>query len=101
MTEPHPESLEAIATRLEDLRLALGYSSKAEFARNIDPEITPQKWNSYLSGTQIPIRVANIMCRKFKIDLNWLYHGDDSQLPHGLVTKLEAVKTLREDQRTA
>lgn len=101
MMEPHRESLEAIARRLEELQLALGYDSQASFARAIDPRMSPQKWSSYLRGTLIPVPVANLLCRKFRVDLNWVYHGDEANLPHALVEKIKAVRMLREGHQEA
>lgn len=99
MDAQHPESLAAIAERLELLRVAMGYETQAAFARDL--AISPQKWSSYLRGTLIPVPVAETLCRSFKVDLNWIYHGDPAGISVGLAKRLEAAKMLREGLRRA
>lgn len=99
--EPGPESVEKVAERLELLRIAVGYESRAAFARSIDRKISPQQWSSYLHGTLIPVPLATVICRRYKVDLNWLYHGDRSGLTLGLIQKLEAAETLRNGRQQA
>ena len=92
------ERLEAIAARLELLRVALGFKTRKAFVAAIGDGMTRQKWDNYLHGrVTIPITTATRLCHLFHVDLNWIYHGDRAGLPRGLVQKLEAAEPAVRD----
>lgn len=98
MPERYRESLAAIAERLEIAREALGYHSQTAFIQAIGEGMTAQKWSNYLSGlNRIPVPTATILCRKFGLTLDWIYHGDPSALRHALAEKLDEIS--RRDRR--
>src|SRR5512139_2814905 len=98
MEAPHRESNEAVAERLELLRVALGFQTQAEFARAINRSgnvvMTPQRWSNYLRGVAlIPVEVVRELHRRWGVDANYVYHGDPGGLQHKLVERLDAAKS--------
>lgn len=74
------ESVEAIAGRLYDLRIALGFEdNQAGFAKLVG--ISPQAWNNYETGDRrISLDQAKKVWRATGADLQWIYVGDASRL---------------------
>jgi hypothetical protein len=89
-TELHPESLDAVAYRIELLRVALGFKTKAAFGETIG--ISSQRLNSYLTGTPVPWPIMQRLMQLWRVDYRYIYHGDTSQLPHALAMNLERAK---------
>ena len=87
------ESKEAIAERLRLTRLALGYDQQTTFARAIDRELTVQRYNNYEAGRdRLTLNLALAICRRFPVDLDWLYRGSMDELPRRLADAIEALR---------
>lgn len=72
--------LEGISHRLRATRESLG-KSQAEICRDIDCQ--PNRWNQYETGERrITLEIADRLCRRFGLTLDWIYRGDPSGLPN-------------------
>ena len=93
---PRNESADAISERLELLRIALGYHTESAFVRALGNDVSQARWNNYINGVAtVPRGIAQILCNKFGVTLDWIYRGDERLLPHYLVTALDAAKDAR------
>ena len=89
----NPESKAAIAERLDLTRRALEYDTWTAFATAIGDHVTPQKLNNYMGlRERLTLNVALLMCRRFKLTLDWLYRGDMDGLPSWLRRKIEELE---------
>jgi transcriptional regulator with XRE-family HTH domain len=80
-------SLRAIGSRIEALRLALGYTNATAFARRIG--ITQTRLANYEAGFRRPnIDAALSIVRETGASLDYIYRGDRSLLPHHLAIAL-------------
>lgn len=91
-------SKKAIADRLYRLRIAKGEISKppekitqSEFAKRAG--LTQNAYTNYENGTRRPSTPA-LAALKFTYDVttDWILFGDDSNMPHGLLERIESVK---------
>lgn len=81
---------EAVSGRLEDLRLAMGFTKQAEWCRFVG--ITPQAWNNYESGVnRISLEAAYQVCTRTGVSLDYIYRGIFVGLPYEIVTKLQDI----------
>jgi DNA-binding XRE family transcriptional regulator len=96
MERPEPDDLarrgdtskEAMAFRLRCARLSLEppVSQKAMAARI---GVTPQTYNNWEVGFAYPaLTVTRWFHRRYRIDFNFLLHGDLAQLPHDVQESL-------------
>ena len=82
-----PELLAAVARRLQALLLAEGLKD-AQIARKLG--LKPQTWSNYSEGKRpLPIDVALLLVKDYRITLDWLYRGDRAAMPHGVLTRIE------------
>lgn len=90
MAVAHAESTAAIARRLKATREALGYPTQNEFAKALG--VDRSSYNLFENGKRrLTNDVALKMRRKFGISLDWIFCGEVSQLPVGLIAKLGSV----------
>ncbi len=95
---PSEESIPAIAERLRLIRLAYGnllkYSkpmSQAELARLTG--IGAQAWNNFEKAFgRIGLDNAKRLWRRTGADLNYIYAGDKTALPHALAIEIEKIE---------
>jgi len=74
------ETVKNIARRLVETREALGFSSQAEFCKEIGVE--KNVYNPFEKGKRrITLDVAMRIKARFNIPLDWIYVGDASALP--------------------
>jgi transcriptional regulator with XRE-family HTH domain len=86
--QPHPESQEAIAWRLQITREALELS-QAELCRRTG--IGKAAWNNAETGdNRIGLDAALALARTFGIGLDWTYRGILRDIPSDLAKKIEA-----------
>ena len=99
MEEPqNPESLEAIAYRLELTHAALDRGNQAAFASSIG--VPPQAWTNYIKARdRISVDTALRMCRRYSITLDWVYRGSTYGMPAELVQRIEKVVAERASKR--
>jgi transcriptional regulator with XRE-family HTH domain len=78
----------AIAKRLTETRLALGYRTQTALAEQIG--ILPHKYNPFERGKRrISLGVALLIWEKLGVSLDWMYCGDATGLPASLYKKLK------------
>ena len=83
----------AVAGRLRELRLALGFTNQSEFARQSDIPIGD--WNHFEKNRrQLPLSAARKLRLRWGVTLDWLYEGDDGCLPWTVKEKLLDLKRL-------
>jgi DNA-binding XRE family transcriptional regulator len=81
------DSVIAIARRLIQTRLALGFEEQAEFCRQIGVDKTV--YNPFEKGRRrISLDVAVAIRERFGIPLDWTFCGDGSRLPAEVYEKL-------------
>ena len=91
---PHPESVYAIAHRMELFCIAITesdrrYKTRKDIAMALG--IKPQMLSFYTSETSpitVPPEVVRQMLRVFHVDANYIYHGDMRSLPHGIALEI-------------
>lgn len=91
MTEPqNPESIEAIAYRLELTHAAIGGVNQAAFATSIG--VSPQGWTNYIKARErISVDAANRMCRRYGVTLDWIFRGSMYGLPPDLSRRIDEM----------
>jgi transcriptional regulator with XRE-family HTH domain len=86
-----PTSVAAIGERLKWTRLALG-NTQVEMARLIGSATNGQAWENYEAGRRrISIDHASPLCRKCRLSLDWIYHGEMDKLPDDVRAAIEQV----------
>lgn len=81
-----PLTNKSIAKRLQMTREALELS-KAELCRGIGCK--HPRWSQYESGDRrITLEIADKLCEKYGVTLDWIYRGNMSALPSALHHKL-------------
>lgn len=81
------------ARRLHLTRLALGYEWQNEFAQGAG--LTPNRYNPWETGARpLTIGGAKLLCDRYGLTFDWLFHGIPDALPHALVIKLIALGAL-------
>ena len=84
--EPMPLTNKSIAKRLEMTRDALGKSA-AEICREI--RCKPNRWSQYEGGDRrITLEIADRLCEKYGITLDWIYRNNPSGLPKEILEKV-------------
>lgn len=80
-----------IGKRLENLRDALGFKTQVAFAAEIGVE--RNTYNGFKQGKrELTFETACLIRKKFKIPIDWLFWGDDDELPYHIKVKLEAKR---------
>lgn len=84
-----PQSLEAIAHRLQQTRSALGlsqseFADRAGIARN-----TYNQWEKAKGRPQLDGAIA--LCQTYGLTLDWIYFGDISGLPYATAQRLTSA----------
>lgn len=78
-----------VAKRLKHLREALGFATQAAFANELG--IERNTYNPFEKGArELTFETACLIRRKFKIPIDWLFWGEDDDLPYHIKVKLEA-----------
>jgi DNA-binding XRE family transcriptional regulator len=78
-----------VAKRLKHLREALGFESQVAFAKELG--IGRNTYNPFERGTrELTFETACLIRQKFRIPIDWLFWGDDDELPYHVKVKLEA-----------
>jgi transcriptional regulator with XRE-family HTH domain len=89
--------LKASGRRLVWTREALDLG-QAELARFL--KISPQRLNNYERGLRpFDLDLAKEMVKRWKLTLDWVYLGDDSNLPKRLAEKIDSLKSLGFDEK--
>lgn len=79
-----------IANRLVQTRLALGYDSQADFAREIGME--KSRYNPFEKGKRrLTLEAARKIKARFGVSLDWLFDGDISTLSTSLSKKIRVA----------
>lgn len=87
MTDP----AKVIGSRLKKLRLALGIKTQMAFADELG--IEKNTYNPFEKGTRkLTFETACLIRGKFKIPIDWLFWGDDEEIPYHIKVKLEAKR---------
>ena len=83
------QPLKVVAKRLILTRDALNRTA-AEICREIGCK--PNRWSQYESGERrITLEIAERLCDKYGLTLDWIYRGDPSGLPQRLDIKERKV----------
>lgn len=78
-----------VGQRLKNLREALGFSTQVAFARELG--IEKNTYNPFEKGArELTFETACLIRKKFKIPIDWLFWGEDDELPYHVKVKLEA-----------
>lgn len=78
-----------VAKRLKNLREALGFTSQVAFANELG--IGRNTYNPFEKGArELTFETACLIRKKFKIPIDWLFWGEDDELPYHIKVKLEA-----------
>lgn len=78
-----------VAKRLKHLREALGFPTQAAFANELG--IERNTYNPFEKGArELTFETACLIRKKFKIPIDWLFWGEDDELPYHIKVKLEA-----------
>lgn len=86
MTDP----AKVIASRLRNLRIALGFTTQVAFAQALG--IAKHTYNPFEKGTRdLTFDTACRIRVKFKIPIDWLFWGDGDELPYHVKSKLDAL----------
>jgi transcriptional regulator with XRE-family HTH domain len=88
-----PESNLEIGRRLRWTRIALELN-QAELARSLsdDPGFA-QVWNNWERGRDRPsLDNAMLLVRKYRVSLDWIFHGDDGNLPAKLARGIDKAR---------
>lgn len=78
-----------VAKRLKNLREALGFKSQVAFAEELG--MKRNTYNPFETGSrELTFEAACLIRKKFKIPIDWLFWGEDDELPYHVKVKLEA-----------
>jgi DNA-binding XRE family transcriptional regulator len=78
-----------VGARLKNLREALGIPTQVAFAKELG--IEKNTYNPFEKGTrELTFETACLIRKKFKIPIDWLFWGEDDELPYHVKVKLEA-----------
>lgn len=78
-----------IGNRLRNLREALGFDTQVAFAAELG--IEKNTYNPYEKGSRrLTFETACLIRQKFKIPIDWLFWGDDDEIPYHVKVKIEA-----------
>lgn len=78
-----------IGKRLKNLREALGFKTQVAFAEEIG--IERNTYNPFEKGSrELTFETACLIRKKFKIPIDWLFWGEDDELPYHIKVKIEA-----------
>ncbi|MGE0579350.1 MAG: helix-turn-helix domain-containing protein [Reyranella sp.] len=78
-----------VGKRLKNLREALGFTSQVAFAKELG--IKRNTYNPFETGErELTFETACLIRKKFKLAIDWLFWGDDEELPYHIKVKLEA-----------
>jgi transcriptional regulator with XRE-family HTH domain len=84
------DTVKHISRRLIDTRKALGFSSQAEFCKEIGVE--KNVYNPFEKGKRrITVDVALKIRKRFNIPLDWIYAGDPAALPVHVYRQIGSV----------
>jgi transcriptional regulator with XRE-family HTH domain len=63
----------------------------ADICRGIG--VKPNRWSQYVTGTRrITIEVADKLCDRYNVTLDWIYRGDPSALPLALSKRMDTTQ---------
>lgn len=83
------DDAKVIGKRLKNLRLALGFSTQVAFANELG--IERNTYNPFEKGArELTFETACLIRKKFKLPIDWLFWGDDEEIPYHIKVKLEA-----------
>lgn len=78
-----------IGNRLKNLRMALDIKTQKAFADQLG--IEKNTYNPYETGKrELTFETACLIRKKFRIPIDWLFWGDDDELPYHIKVKIEA-----------
>jgi hypothetical protein len=78
---------ESIAKRLQMTRDALELID-ADICRGIG--VKPNRWSQYVTGARrITVEVADLLCDRYSLTLDWIYRGNPAGLPSSLAKRLD------------
>lgn len=78
-----------IANRLKALRIALGFQTQVAFAAELG--IEKSTYNPFEKGKrELTFETACLIRKKFKVPIDWLFWGDDDEIPYNIKVKLES-----------
>lgn len=78
-----------IAKRLKKLRVALGFKTQVAFSDYLG--IEKNTYNPFETGArELTFETACLIRVKFKIPIDWLFWGDDEEIPYNVKVKLDA-----------
>lgn len=82
-----PSSVEIIAARLKQTRLALGFAVQAEYCTKAGVE--PPTYNQWETGKGRPsLDGAMKLCQAYNLTLDWIYYGDPRGLPYDVASRV-------------
>lgn len=82
---------ELIAKRLKNLRKALGFPSQIAFATELG--IERNTYNPFETAQRpLTFETACLIRVKFKIPIDWLFWGEDDQIPYHVKVKIEEAR---------
>ena len=85
------DSPKVIGNRLKALRAALDIKTQTAFAEELG--IEKNTYNPFETGKrELTFETACLIRKKFKIPIDWLFWGDDDELPYHIKIKIEARK---------
>lgn len=85
------DDAQVIGNRLRRLREALEIKTQVAFAKEIG--IEKNTYNPFEKGTrQLTFETACLIRQRFKIPIDWLFWGDDENLPYHIKVKLDAKR---------
>lgn len=88
-------SREDMAARLALLRETMGFESQAAFAERTGVGVTD--WNHYEKARRdLSLTSANRIRARWRVTLDWLYHGDRSGLSMELANSLPLLSDWRQ-----
>lgn len=84
---------EDVGRRLAQIREIMGYS-QIEFGKAAG--LSQSRYNAYEIGARLlTLKAALLLCQRYTLDLNYLYMGDPSSLPHKIHEELRKRKKYR------
>jgi hypothetical protein len=85
------DTVNAIAARLQELRLAFGYTSFMEWSRFTGA--TNTSWHNYEAGQRVIFLTEALkLCTKTGVSLDWIYRGLDHTLPMNVAERLSKFR---------
>lgn len=88
-------SADDVADRLRLLREWAGYENQSAFAERTG--LTPPEWNHYETGRRpLTLKAANLIKTRWRVTLDWLYHGERDGLSVQVANSLPSFSEWRQ-----